>query len=63
MKRILIISLIAVLALTGIAAQTQTSNDVILSGGTYADLTYTQSGTVDDPVVVYGNGSVDRMRS
>lgn len=47
---------IAALAFTALA----NGNDVILSGGTYGDLIYAKSGTVDDPIVVYGNGSVAR---
>lgn len=36
------------------------SNDVILNGGTYGDLTYSQSGTAEDPIVVFGNNSTAR---
>lgn len=58
--------LIALLAVStpAVALQTATptpnGNDVVLTGGSYNDLTYAQSGTLSDPVVVYGNGSVAR---
>ena len=48
----------AALALAGVVLAN--SNDVVLTGGTYGDLVYSQSGTADDPIVIYGNGSVAR---
>ncbi|MBI5935676.1 MAG: right-handed parallel beta-helix repeat-containing protein [Chloroflexi bacterium] len=63
MKRWIIVILALLLAACGSARQslpTPNGNDIQLSGGAYADYTITVSGTAQDPIVVYGNGSTLR---
>lgn len=49
--------LTATLLVSGMFAN---GNDIVLNGGTYGDLVYSQSGTIDDPVVIFGNNSTAR---